>query len=686
MPEFRFHGLEGNSKRISAALTKRELKIFITFFLVFSFFVHWTGWVEDSYFDLTRSIADEGRLQIDSYYNNTGDRAFYDGHYYSNKAPGMSFLAVPVYTAWKFLYQNLFSGSIAPGSESITRLFSGVPVVSYFYPGFFVMTSMALVTIFTSSLFSALNVLLVYKISRHLAKKESHRLLITLAYALGTIAFPYATVFFGNSIGTFFAFLSFYLLFDSKMKRIKDSKHVFLAGISAGFAFMSEYSTLFILAGLLFYAYSIGKMKGLGFFAKGLFIGLLPLLLYNFFIFNNPFEFTISYSQQELFPPISQFNLPNLYVILRLLVFPYRGLLFYSPILILSLIALFRMRKTFAAETLLIAYIFLAFAVYFSTLSWWWGGTAFGARYLLPTVPFLMVPLAACEKKSALVPALVAISIFIGFLGAQVWENKIADPKTILLPASYAESVNSFQVLGNPIYDYYLPLFLENGPRSRIIENLPGSHDDFDIRDTPLSKTEEFPPASVFLFSAPIAGIVLLKLPFLSLFILAALTFLIWKTEISRAMKKHVGRINEKSLFVIAIAVGMLFVSSSNVFYKDGWYQEGNYDNMTYRWMSQDATLLIYNHGGNEKPMNLTFSVLSLVESQTLEIYLNGNLSGVYEAHKYYTDSAINLELRPGENTLTFHSNEGCRGPESDEWNKDLRCLSFAFKNMAFNI
>jgi len=75
-----------------------EVKIFLTLFLLYSFFIYWATWNEDTRFFLTRAIVDENRFEIDTWYNQTGDRAFYDGHYYSDKDPGLSYLASPVYT------------------------------------------------------------------------------------------------------------------------------------------------------------------------------------------------------------------------------------------------------------------------------------------------------------------------------------------------------------------------------------------------------------------------------------------------------------------------------------------------------------------------------------------------------------------------------------------------------------
>ncbi|MFB6147414.1 MAG: hypothetical protein ABEJ66_00880, partial [Candidatus Nanohaloarchaea archaeon] len=77
-------------------LNSREKKILLTVFLLTGLFVQWYGVNANSRFDLTRSIVDHGQLSIDPVYRNTGDRSYYRGRYYSDKEPGMAFLATPV--------------------------------------------------------------------------------------------------------------------------------------------------------------------------------------------------------------------------------------------------------------------------------------------------------------------------------------------------------------------------------------------------------------------------------------------------------------------------------------------------------------------------------------------------------------------------------------------------------------
>src|SRR6266700_6383973 len=66
----------------------------VTFFS-FSYFYEGGGWNQNSRFDLLRAIVERHTLQIDAYHQNTQDKAHFQGHYYSDKAPGLVFLAVP---------------------------------------------------------------------------------------------------------------------------------------------------------------------------------------------------------------------------------------------------------------------------------------------------------------------------------------------------------------------------------------------------------------------------------------------------------------------------------------------------------------------------------------------------------------------------------------------------------------
>ncbi len=81
----------------SALLRDPRWALFVLVFGVYAYFYQGGGWNQNSRFDLTRAIVEQGTACIDAYEFNTGDKARVEGRYYCDKAPGVSFLAVPVY-------------------------------------------------------------------------------------------------------------------------------------------------------------------------------------------------------------------------------------------------------------------------------------------------------------------------------------------------------------------------------------------------------------------------------------------------------------------------------------------------------------------------------------------------------------------------------------------------------------
>jgi hypothetical protein len=414
-----------------------QAKLFITFLITSIFFVSWYGWNEESNFALTKAIVEENRFEIDSYANQTGDRAIYGNHFYSDKDPGLAFLTTPIYAGWKFLY-NFFPESFKEkykGREGyIGEVLNKASVIAVVDRGFFTFTAMILVTFFTSSIFTALTSLVVFKISGFFLKGKFERILLALTYFFGTFAFHYSLHFMNHAAATFFLFLSFFLLFRGEKNNLKQ---FILSGIFFGFSIVIDKLLLLFFPIFLAYCFTLRKEFSTIFFLFAI-ISTLPYIFYNYSIFKNPFELTSTYIdreiyrhayplQQSIFPEIkitkaSLFDLESLIyklhlrgfiinpmVMLRLLFYPYRGLFFYSPVLILSLVGLYFMWKNYKKEAFIIILMVFLLTSAISTRAIWWGGLCFGPRYLLPVVPLLMLPLAFFIKE-------FGIKIFTAFL------------------------------------------------------------------------------------------------------------------------------------------------------------------------------------------------------------------------------------------------------------------------------
>jgi len=69
----------------------------ILIFTAFSYFFAGLGANQNSRYSAVLSMVNFGTYRIDPFVGNTPDWSFYQGHYYSNKAPGGAYLAVPFY-------------------------------------------------------------------------------------------------------------------------------------------------------------------------------------------------------------------------------------------------------------------------------------------------------------------------------------------------------------------------------------------------------------------------------------------------------------------------------------------------------------------------------------------------------------------------------------------------------------
>src|SRR5579863_1122233 len=88
--------MNASPQRSCSSIRIHALLIFGVIFFSYAYFYEGGGWNQNSRFDLVRAVVEQGTLRIDDYQENTGDKAFANGHYYSDKAPGLALLAVPV--------------------------------------------------------------------------------------------------------------------------------------------------------------------------------------------------------------------------------------------------------------------------------------------------------------------------------------------------------------------------------------------------------------------------------------------------------------------------------------------------------------------------------------------------------------------------------------------------------------
>ena len=393
---------------------------------------------ETSMFAVTESMVKWGRLDTNQIAWSqwalspaTAQGSFgLGGNVFSKKGLAISLLAVPLY--WIGL--NL----------------SGVGLVQ---------TTMLLNPIVT-----ALTGVIVFLFLRQLGYSSRVCLWVALLFGLSTGAVVYTKVFSSEPVSALALLLAVYFASRCYGERILINSS--LAGLSLGLAVATTAANLVTAPFLLLYlsrlmphpshtknseSNSLGKhwrerWKHLTFFLIALAVVCLLVGFYNYARFGDPLDSGRRFAKGEAF------STPLWLGLYGLLFSPYKSIFLYSPILLASLVSFPLFFRRHRWEGWLIGLIVIAHLLLFATWYMWWGGFAWGPRFLVPLTPFLAVTLAplveavltrgSLPAKLALA-ALALLSTAVQILGVSVnfvlYEIKLREifPAPEVNPALY---------------------------------------------------------------------------------------------------------------------------------------------------------------------------------------------------------------------------------------------------------
>jgi hypothetical protein len=430
--------------------------IFLILLICYGFFFpRWASWSQNSRLDLVLAIVDEGQLSIDSYYENTGDYAYYRGHYYSDKAPGQSFLSVPIYAIYKVFLKiqpinNLLETISQSSAFESTLRENGTGLL----PGkIYFASALYFVTFFVVSLPAAGLGVLLYTILRYWMLSKASRFFLTLIYGLATPAFSYSGMLLSHQLVAFLLFLAFYLAFISKKESISQGR-TFLIGLLLGWAVISEYPAVFIAFGIAIYLIWLHRsITTLIWGTIGAFLPISLLMAYDWLIFESilpkGYLYSVNYHQLHDVGLVS-ITYPKLDALWGITFSPYRGLFFLSPILLFGVIGLFTWwrQRIFVPEMILCVWSIITLFLFNSSSIMWEGGYAVGPRYIVPMLPFLMICLGVSwERIKSNVPTQIVIGVLSLWSFVAIWIETI--------------SGQSFpDWTPNPLINYSIPRFL----------------------------------------------------------------------------------------------------------------------------------------------------------------------------------------------------------------------------------
>ena len=362
----------------------------VALFISYAYFYQAGGWNQNSRFALVRGILEHHSLQIDAYHEETGDRAIWNGHYYSDKAPGASLVAlIPVDVARA-------AGSVigvSPESES------GLTWSSY------------VATLTASALFTVMAALAVLWLSLRWGFSSRAALFAATAYAVASPAWCYATLFMGHGLSAgclMLAFAAAVALDDASDQHAR--RLAWTVGLACGWAVVSDFPSavpVVLIVGLALLTVRMRGTRALSHVAvpivAGGAISALVLLGYNMAAFGSPFH--LGYASEEGFEQLHTglfgISRPEWWRVREILVGSYRGLWPMSPLMALAPIGLAVLART--ARQIRPALVAAAIATFYLALNasyfYWEGGWIVGPRQLAPALPFLALGLAPLWDK-----------------------------------------------------------------------------------------------------------------------------------------------------------------------------------------------------------------------------------------------------------------------------------------------
>jgi len=446
-------------KRVSVR-PRAGLLAIVSLGIAWAFVMHSMGWAQLSNYAQVRALA-AGHAEIDPWHWETRDKAWFAGHFYSVKAPGLAALTLPAYLTLDAAGAKSVARDAAANASradyprwtppdhpdlsqygySARRAHHVEVRVENEAPLIWALTLVGAVIPAVALL------LLVRWVAERIEPGYGTAAAITLG--LGTIVVTFAAEYFSHVVAATLGFAAFVLLFREREGPARIGL-VGAAGLLAGLAVSCEYP-LGLLGAILF-VYAVargGRLRRAAAYAAGAAIGAAPALAFNLWALGSPFRF--AYSNAVAVPGRTGhavlglnssgffgIDLPRPGAAVDLLLAS-RGLLTLTPVLVMAAVGAVMMRKRGrAAEAAVIGAVAITYFLY--NAGYWlpFGGGSPGPRFFIPALPFLAIGLASAYRRlPALTLALAIPSVtfmlagmltfpLIGDNGTGTWANQLS--------------------------------------------------------------------------------------------------------------------------------------------------------------------------------------------------------------------------------------------------------------------
>jgi hypothetical protein len=366
-------------RRARSPLGRCCLALFVLALVSSAYFVQGVGMNQNSRFDLLRAIVEGHTLSIDAYEGNTMDKSARDGHFYSDKAPGLSFASVPV--------EELRDAAGWPGDDR--------PALA-----------IHVLTVAVIGLSSAVAAVLLFLTLLRMGIARLAAALAVTGWLVGTHAFGYATLYYAHQFAAALLVASFCLIHACKDAPSSSGARwrLAMAGALAGWAAISEYPAAIAAAMIFVYGVvALGAaepplvaLRRIVPFVLAALPPIALLMAYDARCFGGPFRLGYGSLANDFHDTMATgFGLtgPKLHVLGEILWSEWRGLFWLSPFLVLAFpgAALLARRAGTRLEAWLAVGISVFFLLFNASYEVWYGGASMGPRHVVPMLPFTVL-------------------------------------------------------------------------------------------------------------------------------------------------------------------------------------------------------------------------------------------------------------------------------------------------------
>ena len=329
------------------------------------------------------ALVERGDARIDDYQALTIDKAEFGGHFYMDKAPGMTLLALPAMA---------IADHVGPPLEHVPPTIYDASFEHY------MTLRLRLAVAMVSAVITALAALATHDLGLRLTGSASGALVASLGFALGTPVWGWSTTLFGHAPVTGLFVIAVWALWRAGEGRAM--RFAAIGGAALGLAVLIEFeaalagSVIAIWGALRLWRADRRAVAAAA--AAGLVTLLVPFMTYNLIAFGTPFR--IGYQGVVGFAGMDEglFGLtsPKPIVLLKILIGLRRGLLWVAPVLVPAVVGLWLLGRKHRGLAIMLAAAALTVLLVNSAYVYWDGGHSTGPRHSVPAIGLIAIGLA----------------------------------------------------------------------------------------------------------------------------------------------------------------------------------------------------------------------------------------------------------------------------------------------------